>query len=237
MSSPSLLLTCEHGGNAIPQKYRNFFKNHSRLLNTHRGMDFGALKTSRNISKILAAPLIASQISRLLIDLNRSPNNKAIFSKVSRSFSKVEKLNLIKIYYIPHHIRVRAQVEKKTGRSNRLLHFAIHSFTPVLNGNRRNADIGILFDPKSPFEARVATELKSQLNQLSPTLKIRMNYPYKGTSDGLTKILRKCFGTKNYSGIEIEMNQKFFNAKKLKKSPPLAKLLAEAILKTKDTFK
>ncbi len=237
MSSPSILLTCEHGGNEIPQKYRNFFKNHSQLLNTHRGMDFGALKTSKSISKILAVPLIASQTSRLLIDLNRSPNNSAIFSEVSRRFSKLEKLNLMKIYYQPHHFRVRTQIEKKMDRSKRLLHFAIHSFTPVLNGKRRNADIGILFDPKSSFEAMVAAELKSQLNQLAPALKIRMNYPYKGTSDGLTKILRKNFGTNNYSGIEIEMNQKFFSAEKLKKIPSLAKLLASAILNTKDTFK
>jgi hypothetical protein len=41
-------------------------------------------------------------------------------------------------------------------------------------------------------------------------MKVRFNYPYKGTSDGLTTTLRKKFGPQ-YVGIEIEINQKFFS--------------------------
>ena len=32
-----LVLTCEHGGNTIPNEYAAYFKEHQTILNTHRG--------------------------------------------------------------------------------------------------------------------------------------------------------------------------------------------------------
>ncbi|MBO5532968.1 MAG: N-formylglutamate amidohydrolase [Fibrobacter sp.] len=90
-----------------------------------------------------------------------------------------------------------------------IIHLGIHSFTPELNGKVRNADIGILYDPSRPQECELAQVIKAEIKRLYPAMKVRFNYPYKGTSDGLTTTLRKKFGSR-YAGIEIEINQKFF---------------------------
>jgi predicted N-formylglutamate amidohydrolase len=90
-----------------------------------------------------------------------------------------------------------------------IVHLGIHSFTPVLNGKPRNTDIGILYDPARPQERVYANVIKNEIKRLYPHMKVRFNYPYKGTSDGLTTSLRKKFGSR-YVGIEIEINQKFF---------------------------
>ena len=37
-----IVLTCEHGGNDIPETYKKLFPNDD-LLKTHRGYDIGAL--------------------------------------------------------------------------------------------------------------------------------------------------------------------------------------------------
>ena len=37
---------------------------------------------------------------------------------------------------------------------------------------------------------------------------MRRNYPYRGTSDGLTRYLRKRYADRDYCGIELEVNQK-----------------------------
>jgi hypothetical protein len=39
-------------------------------------------------------------------------------------------------------------------------------------------------------------------------LRVRRNYPYLGTADGLVSFLRKEFSSELYIGIEIELNQK-----------------------------
>jgi predicted N-formylglutamate amidohydrolase len=95
-----------------------------------------------------------------------------------------------------------------------VVHLSIHTFTPVLNGKIRSADIGILYDPGRPMEKSVCTLLIDTFKTLSPpVLKYRRNYPYKGISDSLTKSLRKQFADHQYAGLEIEVNQKFYRNK------------------------
>ena len=110
-------------------------------------------------------------------------------------------------------IVVNANIDKGTKASGNkgaaIVHLGIHSFTPVLNGKPRNTDIGILYDPARPLERKYAQVIKDEIKRLHPHMKVRFNYPYKGTSDGLTTSLRKKFGP-HYVGIEIEINQKFF---------------------------
>ena len=41
------LITCEHGGNRIPPRYRDLFAGCEALLQSHRGYDPGALTLAR----------------------------------------------------------------------------------------------------------------------------------------------------------------------------------------------
>ena len=40
-------------------------------------------------------------------------------------------------------------------------------------------------------------------------MRVRRNYPYNGASDGLTTYLRGRFSGRLYSGIELEVNQRY----------------------------
>jgi hypothetical protein len=84
-----------------------------------------------------------------------------------------------------------------------------------LKNKVRTCEIGILFDPNRPSEAAFAKEFRIQLKKLFPYARIKMNYPYRGTSDGHTTQLRSLLAEEKYSGIEIEMNQNWL--KKLAK--------------------
>jgi predicted N-formylglutamate amidohydrolase len=87
-------------------------------------------------------------------------------------------------------------------------HFSIHTFTPVLNGELRSADIGLLYDPVRFHEKQLCMHLQEHLLKLLPKLIVKENYPYRGTDDGLTCALRQSHPDDCYSGIEIEINQK-----------------------------
>ena len=63
-----LVITCEHGGNRIPSLYRDLFHDYQVLLDSHRGFDPGALVMARALAAAFAAPLVASTVSRLLVD-------------------------------------------------------------------------------------------------------------------------------------------------------------------------
>jgi predicted N-formylglutamate amidohydrolase len=73
----------------------------------------------------------------------------------------------------------------------------------------RAVDIGILFDPDKKSETDYSHQFKDELDKNLPDLKIRFNQPYRGTDDGITTWLRNFYPDADYTGIEIEVNQKF----------------------------
>ena len=202
-----LVLTCEHGGNKIPAEYLALFVDAQEALNSHRGLDMGALDLFYHLSK-LARFSQSNTISRLLIEINRSPDHPKLFSEYTIELSKKEKMKLIETFYFPYRHEVKKKISELIAKGEEVLHFSVHSFTPVWKGESRNADIGLLYDPSQAREKSFCKNFKQQLLLQSPSLKIRYNYPYLGTADGFTTYLRKEFPNK-YSGIELEVNQKF----------------------------
>lgn len=207
-SSDFFLITCEHAGNRIPSRYRDFFRGREALLHTHRGYDFGALRTARELAAALSAPLLVSAISRLLIDLNRSPRHPELYSEAMRNAPPEIRQEIYNRYYLPYRTKAETQIAQAIERGARAIHVSCHSFTPELNGTVRNADIGLLYDPARPAEAAFCRRWQSALKAHEGALKSRMNYPYAGTADGFTVYLRRRFPGDSYLGIELEINQK-----------------------------
>ncbi|WP_040248639.1 N-formylglutamate amidohydrolase [Psychroserpens mesophilus] len=202
-----LILTCEHGGNEIPDSYKFVFNNASKQLQTHRGFDLGALDTFEYL-KDLARFSMYSKTSRLLIELNRSLHHNNLFSEFTKSLKPEHKNNIIETYYLPYRNCVESEISKLISNDELVLHLSIHSFTPKLNSVERKCDVGLLYDSERHLEKEFSKALKLQLNIVNPDLNVRYNYPYLGKADGFTCYLRKQF-PEHYIGIEIEINQKF----------------------------
>ncbi len=203
-----LILTCEHGGNIIPPKYKYLFNNSESILKSHRGYDPGALDFFDYLSD-LADFKISSSISRLLVELNRSKGHPQLFSEFSAELTFQEKQLLLDTYYFPYRHEVQEKIDSFIDQGEKVFHLSIHSFTSTLNSIERNADIGILYDSSRTQEKLLSRKLKGNLLQYSDELSIRYNYPYLGKADGFTTYLRKKFPV-NYSGIELEVNQIYY---------------------------
>jgi predicted N-formylglutamate amidohydrolase len=228
MTERLLLLTCEHGGNRIPPAYRPLFRGRRRLLESHLGYDRGALAVARALSKRLGSPLLHAEVSRLLVDLNRSPGHRALFSEVTRALPAAARADLLARHYWPHRLEVERWVRRHATAGRAVIHVAVHSFTPVLNGVRRGADIGLLYDPARPLEAALCAAWKAALGRHG--LAVRRNYPYRGVSDGLTRQLRARFAPGRYAGIELELNQALLRGARARALPRrLAEALADAM--------
>jgi predicted N-formylglutamate amidohydrolase len=203
----TLVLTCEHGGNRIPAEYRPLFSSRAAqaALATHRGYDLGALPVARALARRFDVELVASEWSRLLVDLNRSVGHARLFSEFGATLDREARSRVLQRYYTPHRERVAEQVRAQSRGG--VLHIAMHSFTPELDGAVRNADIGILYHPEFPGERAVGEYWQQILMRRAPELRVRRNYPYLGRSDGLHAYLRRRFGSEIYWGLELEANQ------------------------------
>ena len=200
-----LVLTCEHASNRIPKRWSAAFHGKERLLATHRGYDLGARDVSAGLARLLDAPLLSGTASRLLVDLNRSPGHPRLFSEITRALPDAERALILRRVYLPHRAAVEQAIALLQARGVTVVHVAIHSFTPVLNGMRRTADVGLLFDPGRARESAFCRRWKSAIEAEDTALRVRLNYPYRGTSDGLSTALRRTRDGASYLGIEIEL--------------------------------
>jgi predicted N-formylglutamate amidohydrolase len=157
------------------------------------------------------APLVIATISRLLVDLNRSIGHPQLFSAATRGAPPGLRAKIVEQHYRPYRARVEGLVRRSVSRG-RVIHISSHSFTPVLHGEVRNADVGLLYNPGRRGEAALCARWKAALAQSAPRLRVRRNYPYAGKGDGLTSHLRRRFRNGAYVGIELEVNQKIVRA-------------------------
>ena len=204
----AFVITCEHGGNRIPLPYRRLFRRQRALLDSHRGYDPGALVMARALAAAFDAQIVVSTVSRLLIDLNRSVGHPQLFSAATRGAAANVRTRIFERHYQPYRARVEDLVRQAATRGRRLIHISSHSFTPALNGDVRNADVGLLYDPGRYGEAELCARWKASLAAIAPALRVRRNYPYAGKGDGLTSYLRRRFPPDAYVGVELEINQR-----------------------------
>lgn len=202
-----LLITCEHGGNRVPAAFSRLFRDHAALLDSHRAMDFGSLALAQTLARMHDAAKITSEVTRLLVDLNRSLGHPRLFSEITTALSPDERCAVIEQYWQPYRRRVDDQIEALFADHPAIVHISCHSFTPVLAGQTRQTDIGLLYDPARPGERALCIAWQQALQRLAPSLRVRRNYPYQGRNDGLTRALRRRLPDARYAGIELEINQ------------------------------
>ncbi|MCK9503875.1 MAG: N-formylglutamate amidohydrolase [Porticoccaceae bacterium] len=205
----AMIITCEHGGNRIPEQYRHLFLSCSELLKSHRGFDPGALVLARGFAKAFEAPLLSATVSRLLVDLNRSISHPRLHSHVIRSLPEPIRQGIVERHYLPYWRAAERMVSQGIAERRQVVHISCHSFTPELNAVVRSADIGLLYNPTRAGEKVLCGRWKAALKLIAPDIQVRRNYPYEGRNDGLTSRLRKQWPPEAYLGIEVEINQKF----------------------------
>ena len=227
-----IVLSCEHADRRVPSAYLHLFSEDPSVLTTHRAYDIGIMKLAKTVAGILHRPLFTYYISRLLIDPNRSLNNPDLFSGFSKTLSRTEKEQLIQAFYHPYRELVTQHIRQQIQDGRQVIHLSLHSFTPELHGQKRTADIGILYDPCRPREKSLAIVLQDTLKRITG-LRLRRNYPYRGNADGFTTTLRRTYHPRRYLGIEVEFNQALLTDRQSK-----ARQLAEYFcLALKRTFR
>jgi predicted N-formylglutamate amidohydrolase len=174
------LISCEHASNRVPSRFAPVFVGKETVLSSHRAYDPGAAGLARRLAKNLKSSVYLGSISRLLIDLNRSPSNrKSLFSSYTRKLGQPDRELLLRKYY-PYRATVEMAVAGIIAAGKPVLHLSIHSFSPIKNGRVRRADIGLLYDPARPCEKGACAFLAEFLQEKAGSLRVRKNYPIRG---------------------------------------------------------
>lgn len=208
-----IVITCEHASNAVPKGLRPGLGIGGAVLRTHVAWDPGAREVASILADRLGAAQFMGRYTRLLVDLNRSRGSRQLIPKESfgieipgnKKLTRKQRDERIEKFWEPYRDVVERAVARAIERAGSCLHLSVHSFTPELDGEVRDAEMGLLYDPRRAPERRFAERVAAALEEQHAA--VRMNYPYKGTADGFTAYLRKTHPAARYIGVEIELNQ------------------------------
>jgi predicted N-formylglutamate amidohydrolase len=170
-----LVLTCEHADYRIPRAYASLFARDEEVVRSHRGWDPGALPIARRMARGLAQPLLVTRWCRLLVEANRSPTNPRIWSRYTKGLPSEVRAEILARYWRPHREEVERAVAAAVAVGERVVHVAVHSFTPAMDGIVRNADVGLLFDSRRKHESAFARRWAESLRADDPALRVRLN--------------------------------------------------------------
>lgn len=222
---PNFLFTCEHADFKTPKFLRSDPLVSASVLKSHRGWDQGALPLAQGLSRDLAGTCISYPYSRLYLDANRKISAKAL-SPYTRDLEPEEQDKLFQLCRT-YRERIWREVERGLQRKRTLLFFSVHTFVPVLQGQRRQTEIGLLFRRQRRGEEALAQALRKNLKALAPQTHTHFNRPYRGHTDCLfNDVMDEFRGETRLKGLFLEINQGFIRKKG---SAGVRRLLSQAI--------
>jgi predicted N-formylglutamate amidohydrolase len=180
------LVTCDHAANAVPDWVAGGDLGlPSDDMNRHIAFDVGAAGVSRELARLLDAPAILSNFSRLVIDPNRGLDDPTLLMRLydgtiipaNRHADSRTVAKRVARLYQPYHEAYAALAARRPDT----VICAIHSFTPQLRGRSpRPWQVGVLY---SHLDERLALPLVARLRQ-EPDLIVGDNEPYLGHLPG-----------------------------------------------------
>lgn len=178
------LVTCDHATNTVPPDLGGSLGLPQADMDRHIAYDIGALGTARALAAALAAPLVASNFSRLVIDPNRGEDDPTLLMRLydgsiipgNRHADDAERARRLDRYWHPYH----GAIERMAAGRKDVAIVAVHSFTPQLRGRLpRPWHVGILH----AWDARLSDPLIDLLER-EPDLTVGRNQPYPGHLPG-----------------------------------------------------
>ena len=223
----SVLISCEVGGDEVPSQWvdpkakeqASVSASPPRLNEEMRRklkpgklpprltLDQPALYVARRMAKALEMPLIVNRYSNDLIDVTRSLHHRQLFPRLTREWPEADRKLLIETVYEPYRSQVAQAVRQGIDRWGYLIHLSFRSFDLRYKGKFRRADAGLLYDPAREDEVDFCLDWIDEMYEEIPMLRVRRNYPHRGTTDRLTKTLRNEFSDLPYLGIEVMVNR------------------------------
>jgi len=176
------LLTCDHASRAFPASLAQLGVA-DWVLERHVACDIGAAELTRALSKRFDAPAVLAGFSRLIIDLNRHPDDPTAFVRVSDGIAIPGNLGLddaarqsrIDELFTPYHDAIDRRLDRfeADGRVPALV--SVHTCAPIFNGATRRWHTGIMWDR----DPRLALPLIDALREVDG-LCVGDNEPYSG---------------------------------------------------------
>ena len=148
-----VLLVCDHASCRFPESLGDMGLD-PFARRCHLAVDIGAGPLTERLAKSLSVTAVLAQYSRLVMDCNRQLMDPSAYLEYgdgilvpgNRNLHQADKDLRASILYWPYHDALDKQVQRLSKLGPAPAFIAIHSFTPVMNGEARPWQMGVLWD-------------------------------------------------------------------------------------------
>lgn len=146
------LILCDHAGRKVPH-HLDYLGLPLEDFNNHYAYDIGTHDMGLRIAERLKAPVILSNYSRLVVDVNRRIDHPTVFATSGEGkpvpgnigITHEEKMIRKAMIYDPYHDKVADLIQQFLDRGVIPAILSIHSFTPIFYKQRRPWEVGVLW--------------------------------------------------------------------------------------------
>lgn len=177
------LLVCDHAGQAVPAALNGLGLD-ERELARHIAWDIGAGAVTRHLARMLDAPAVLANYSRLVVDPNRYLHDHDVAFPAESDGTRVpgnedlteaQRVARARSCYWPYHHAVTRHLDAMRERGITPALISVHSCTPVFQGFFRPWHVGVLWNQ----DPRLSVPVLEALRRI-PDIEVGDNQPYSG---------------------------------------------------------
>ncbi|MEO1527396.1 MAG: N-formylglutamate amidohydrolase [Planctomycetota bacterium] len=198
----TILITCETSGDAVLPWMES-----ACAVGDAAAIDVCGGRAASWMADQLHAPRLCFRYRRDLIDASLSLGHRRLFGPHATQLSDDDKLRVIESAYRPYRDQVGSAVRRMLEEFSFVLHLSVRSFAAKHHGAFRRTDVGLLYDPSREAELNLCVDWIDELYEMNPNVRVRRNYPRRGTVDSLTRSLRREIPAEHYMGVEVWLNR------------------------------
>ena len=168
VSEVPILLVCDHASCRFPESLGDMGLD-PFARRCHLAIDIGASALTECLSDSLGVTAVLAQYSRLVVDCNRELLDPGAFLEFgdgivvpgNRNLRQRDKDDRAEAIYWPYHDAIKQQIKRLKSIGPPPAFISTHSFTPVLNGESRPWQVGILWDADSRLSDVIIEEFRA----------------------------------------------------------------------------
>jgi len=153
LADKPILLVCDHASCRFPKSLGDMGLD-PFARRCHLAVDIGAGPLTERLAETLSVTAVVQNYSRLVVDCNRQLMDPGAFLEYgdgilvpgNRNLHQADKDLRAGALYWPYHVAIEDQVNRLSKLGPLPAFISIHSFTPVLNGESRDWQMGVLWD-------------------------------------------------------------------------------------------
>lgn len=177
-----VLFVCDHASARIPRALGTLGLG-SVDRGRHIAWDIGAEGVTRLLVRRFEAPALLANYSRLVIDLNRAPDDPTLIPVISdgtivpgnRDLTPEAVAQRVDSLFRPYHAAIDDHLRAMKERCEVPVLVSIHSFTPAHKGELRPWHVGVLWDEDGSLAIPFMDGLRAR-----PGISVGDNKPYSG---------------------------------------------------------